>query len=205
MYRALKFMWLFLLVAPMAMAQTAGGEVPAPAPAVAAAPAPAPLDPSAVQKSTISGDEMLSQGREYRQQIQATTMQVQVQSEQAKADKDVIRLNCLLDKLTQVKVNANMLDQSLQSLQECVSRHDEGAQLHEYTRVTIINQKVQVLRTEADACVGAETNYVGPTKVVVEYPAGLTDTIDQPPVVVPPLTIIEPPIVASPYKTPPQP
>ena len=80
MYRALKFMWLFLLVAPMAMAQTAGGEVPAPAPAVAAAPAPAPLDPSAVQKSTISGDEMLSQGREYRQQIQATTMQVQVQS-----------------------------------------------------------------------------------------------------------------------------
>jgi len=201
MYRAFRVMWLFLLVAPVALAQTAGGEVPAPAPD----PAPAPVDLSTVQKSTISGDEMLSQGREYRQQMQSITMQIQVQSEQAKADKDVIRLNCLLDKLNQVKVNSNMLDQALQSLQECVSRHDETAQLHEYTRVTIINQKAQVLRTEADACVGAETNYVGPTKVVVESPAGLTATVDQPAAVAPPLTIIDRPIVASPYDTPPQP
>ena len=201
MYRAFRVMWLFLLVAPVALAQTAGGEVPAPAPD----PAPAPVDLSTVQKSTISGDEMLSQGREYRQQMQSITMQIQVQSEQAKADKDVIRLNCLLDKLNQVKVNGNMLDQALQSLQECVSRHDETAQLHEYTRVTIINQKAQVLRTEADACVGAETNYVGPTKVVVESPAGLTATVDQPAAVAPPLTIIDRPIVASPYDTPPQP
>jgi len=203
MYRAFRVMWLFLLVAPMAMAQTAGGEAPAPAPA--AAPAPAPLDPSTVQKSTISGDDMLSQGQDYRRQIQAITMQIQVQSDQAKADKDVIRLNCLMDKLNQVKVNGNMMDQALQSLQECVSRHDDSAQLHEYTRVTIINQKVQVLRTEADACVGAETNYVGPTKVVVESPAGLTATIDQPAAVAPPLTMIDRPIVASPYKTPLQP
>ena len=201
MYRAFRVMWLFLLVAPVALAQTAGGEVPAPAPD----PAPAPVDLSTVQKSTISGDEMLSQGREYRQQMQSITMQIQVQSEQAKADKDVIRLNCLLDKLNQVKVNGNMLDQALQSLQECVSRHDETAQLHEYTRVTIINQKAQVLRTEADACVGAETNYVGPTKVVVESPAGLTATVDQPAAVAPPLTIIDRPIVASPYDTPPKP
>jgi hypothetical protein len=110
-----------------------------------------------------------------------------------------------MDKLNQVKVNGNMMDQALQSLQESVSRHDEGAQLHEYTRVTIINQKVQVLRTEADACVGAETNYVGPTKVVVESPPGLTANVDQPAAVAPPLTMIDRPVVASPYKTPLQP
>jgi hypothetical protein len=202
MYRAFKVMWLFLLVAPTAMAQTAGEEVPPPAPARVA---PVLVDPLAVQSSTISGDEMLSQGREYRQQIQSITMQIQVQSQQAKADKDVIRLNCLLDKLNQVKVNANMMDQALQSLQDIVSRHDDSAQLHEYTRVTIINQKAQVLRTEADACVGAETNYVGPTKVVVESPAGMTATVDQPAAVAPPLTFIDRPVVASPYNTPPQP
>jgi hypothetical protein len=49
-------------------------------------------------------------------------MQIQAQSEQAKADKDVIRLNCLLDKLTQAKVNGNMMDQAMQALQESVSR-----------------------------------------------------------------------------------
>jgi hypothetical protein len=187
-------MWLFLLVSPMASAQPAGVEAPAPAPA-------GPLiDPSTLQKSTISGDEMLNQGREYRRDVNSITMQIQVQSEQAKADKDVIRLNCLLDKLTQVKVNGNIMDQALQSLQDSVSRRDESAQLHEYTRITIINQKAQVLRTEADACVGAETNYVGPTKVVVESPPGLTATIDQPPPAAPPVTVIDRPPVASPFQ-----
>ena len=200
MHRAFRVMWLFLLVSPMVSAQPAGVEAPAPAPAPIPGAAPAPVDPSTVQKSTISGDEMLSQGREYRRDINSITMQIQVQSDQAKADKDVIRLNCLLDKLTQVKVNGNIMDQALQSLQESVSRHDESAQLHEYTRITIINQKAQVLRAEADACVGAETNYVGPTKVVVESPPGLTATIDQPAPAAPPITIIDRPPVASPFQ-----
>ena len=99
-----------------------------------------------------------------------------------------------------MKVNGNIMDQALQSLQESVSRHDESAQLHEYTRITIINQKAQVLRAEADACVGAETNYVGPTKVVVESPPGLTATIDQPAPAAPPITIIDRPPVASPFQ-----
>lgn len=199
MHRAFRVMWLFLLVAPVVRAQPVGGEVPSPA--------PAPIDPSTlqptIQKSTISGDEMLAQGREYRTQIGAITMQIQAQSEQAKADKDVIRLNCLLDKLTQAKVNGNMMDQAMQALQESVSRRDESNELHEYTRITIINQKVQILRTEADACVGAETNYVGPTKVVVESPPGLTATVDQPAPAEPPI-LVRPP-VASPYNTPAQP
>jgi len=190
--RTIKIVWLFLLVTPMALAQPVGGVVPRPA--------PTPVEPSIQQNLTISGAEMLAQGREYRQQIESITMQIQAQAAQAKGDKDVIRLNCLLDKLTQVKVNGNMMDQALQTLQECVSRRDEGAGLHEYTRITIINQKVQVLRTEADACVGAETNYVGPTKVVVETPPGMTDTVDQLPSAMPPVTVIERPSVGTSYK-----
>jgi hypothetical protein len=200
MSRAFRVIGLFLLVGPAAQAQ------PAPSPAQVAAPtapaaapaAPTPVDLSIPQKSTISGTEMLDQGRDYRRQIESTGIQIQAQAQQAKSDKDVIRLNCLLDKLTQVKVNANMMDQALQSLQEAISRRDESAQLHEYTRVTIINQKVQVLRTEADACVGAETNYVGPTKVVVETPPNLQESVDQPNPALPPINVILRPPPASP-------
>jgi len=154
----------------------------------------------APQTPTISGAEMLAQGREYRGQIEAIVLQIQTQVQQAKSDKDVIRLNCLLDKLTQVKVNGNMMDQALQALQDMISRRDEGAALHEYTRVTIINQKVQVLRTEADACVGAETNYVGPTRVFIEVPPGLQDDVDQPPPAEPPASVVERPPPGSPYQ-----
>jgi hypothetical protein len=190
MFRVFRVISLFLLVVPAALAAPASGDV--------VGGAPAPVDLSIPQKSTISGDAMLSQGREYRKQIEAITAQVQTQVGAAKKDQDVIRLNCLLDKLTQVKVNGNMMDQALQSLQECVARRDESAELHEYTRVTIINQKAQVLRTEADGCVGAETNYVGPTKVVVETPAGLQENVDQPPPSEPPISIIDRPPPSSP-------
>jgi hypothetical protein len=186
-------MWLLLLVAPAALAAdavVAPAESPVAPPVADAQPAPS--------RMTISGADMLRQGQEYRQQLQSAVFQIQAQSEQAKRDKDVIRLNCLLDKLTQVKINGNMMDQSLQSLQEAVARRDEGTQLHQYTRVTIINQKAQVLRTEADACVGAETNYVGTTRVLVETPAGIADAPDDPPPSDPP--IIVPPPVASPFQ-----
>jgi len=143
---------------------------------------------------------MLDQGREYRRQMESIALQVKVQADQARAEKDVIRLNCLLDKLTQVRVNGNIMDQSLQALQDDVSRNDESAELHEYTRITIINQKAQVLRTEADACVGAETSYVGHTKLVVESPAGLDSTVDQPTPAAPPISIVERPTVASPFR-----
>jgi hypothetical protein len=197
MPRVSRVMWLLLLVAPAALAADAVVGTTPVAPAAAAAPAaPAPIE----EKLTVSGPDMLRQGQEYRQQIQGITFQIQSQSEQAKRDKDVIRLNCLLDKLTQVRVNSSILDQALQALQEAVSRRDEGAQLHEYTRVTIINQKAQVLRTEADACVGAETNYIGATKVLVETPQGISDDPDQPPPATPPVTVIDRPPVASPYE-----
>jgi hypothetical protein len=151
-------------------------------------------------RPTIGGDEMIRQGNEYRQQIQAIVAQIQVQVEQAKKDKDVIRLNCLLDKLTQVKVNGNMMDQDLQRLQDAVLRRDEGAQLHQYARITIISQKAQGLRGEADACVGSETNYVGPTKVNVEAPPGIPDNPDQPAPPVPTDPGVARPEAASPYR-----
>jgi phosphotransferase system HPr-like phosphotransfer protein len=179
------FLGLFLLATSASLAAPAAG--------------PAPAETGAPLKSTVSGAEMLEQGREYRAQIESTALQIQAQVLQAKSDKDVIRLNCLIDKQTQVKVNGNIMDQALQSLQETVSRHDEGAQLHEYTRITIVNQKVQVLRTEADACVGAETNYVGRTKVVVEVPPGLQNNVDQPTPSEPPVSVVDRPPPASPF------
>lgn len=209
MIRISKLLWLVVLASPVALAAPVDDNAPAPAaeaPATerpAPANAPTPVDLSVPQKSTLSGADMLRQGQSYRAQIAAINQQIQKQIEAAKKDQDIIRLNCLLDKLTQVRVNGNMMDQALQLLQECVSRNDESAELHEYTRITIINQKAQVLRTEADGCVGSETNYVGPTKVTVEAPVGLQDNVDQPYPAEPPISVVERPVPASPSGTTP--
>ena len=204
MPRAFRVMWLFVLVAPAAWAQPSTGPVPVPpaagaAAAPAAAPAPA-MEPAAPLRPSMTGDQMVAQGQEYRREIEKIKLALQTQVEQAKADKDVIRLNCLLDKLTQLNVNANIMDQSLHNLQQSVARNDISGQLHEYTRITIVNQKVQVLNTEADACVGAETNYIGPTRVTVEVPPGLREGVDQVPPVQPPITAVDRPPPASTYQ-----
>jgi len=189
---------LLVLVAPAALALDQGA-APAPGPGPAGEQA-GPGAPLPAPRMTLGGAEMMRQGQEYRQQIQSIAIQIQTQADQAKHDKDIIRLNCLLDKLTQVRVNATMMDQTLQNLQQAYSRQDEGEELHEYTRVTIINQKVQVLRTEADACVGAETNYVGATRVLVETPPGIAENPDQIQPAAPPVTVVERPPPASPYQ-----
>jgi type III secretory pathway component EscV len=133
---------------------------------------------------------MVRQGREYRANMDRVLAELQAMVEQARKQKDVIRLNCVMDKLVQVKVNMNMADEAIQKLQEAAARQDDGSALHEYTRITIVNQKVQVLQNEGQTCVGAELNYIGATRVEVEapdLPAGVTDpSLEPPPVERPP-------------------
>jgi hypothetical protein len=182
-----------LLIGPVALAQSGSPGAPGSAPENLP---PAAVDISAPQRPTLGGQDMLKQGREYRTNMERTLAELQVMVEQARKQKDVIRLNCVMDKLVQVKANMNIADQALQKLQEAVSRRDEGGSLHEYTRITIVNQKVQVLQNEGQTCVGAELNYIGATRVEVEapeLPEGVTDPSLEPPP-------LERPPFATPYR-----
>ena len=192
MSRRARLIWLSLLIGPVAFAQPGPG---------AQRPAPGNLPPAAVdisvpQRSTLSGQDMIRQGREYRANMDKVAAELQAMVEQARKQKDIIRLNCVMDKLAQVKVSMNIGDEAMQKLQEAASRNDDGAALHEYTRLTIVNQKVEVLQNEGQTCVGAELNYIGATRVEVEAPAlplGVTEPSLEPPP-------LERPPAASTYK-----
>ena len=193
MSRRVGLIWLSLLIGPVALAQPESPGRQKPAPGTLP---PAMVDISVPQRPTLSGQDMIKQGRLYRADMDKIIVEQQAMVEQARKQKDVIRLNCVMDKLVQVKVNMNIADQALQKLQEAVARRDEGASLHEYTRITIVNQKVQVLQNEGQTCVGAELNYIGATRVEVEapeLPEGVTDPSLEPPP-------LERPPYASPYR-----
>jgi hypothetical protein len=181
MFRHASYIWLSLLVGPVAFAQ------PTSPPGAGVAPGTTPpgaVDISVPHKSSLSATDMLKQGREYRGNMDKVVTELQALVEQARKQKDVIRLNCVMDKLMQVKVNMNIADEALQKLQEAAGRSDDSASLHEYTRITIVNQKVQVLQNEGQTCVGAELNYIGATRVEVEAPEvaeGMTDPSLEPP------------------------
>ena len=144
-------------------------------------PAPAPIAPpsaggrtgraadvSVKQRPTLTPEEMVNQSREYAKNMGDVLKRIQTLQDQAKREKDIIRLNCVTDKVVQVRVNMSIAEQSMASLQEAVTRADEGERTHEFTRLTIVNQKVQVLGAEAENCIGEDLSFVGATKVDVE-------------------------------------
>ena len=149
------------------IASTVFAQGPAPAP-IAPPSAGAPADVSVKQRPTLTPEEMVNQWRDYAKTMNEVLKRIQVLQDQAKRAKDIIRLNCVTDKVVQVRVNISIAEQSIASLQEAVTRNDEGERVHEFTRLTIVNQKVQVLGAEAENCIGEDLSFVGATRVDVE-------------------------------------
>ncbi len=79
----------------------------------------------------------------------------------------MVKLNCVGDNVTQVRGHLTVTDQCMQGLNTAISRGDDGARQHEFTRVTILYQKVATL-SEAEQCIGEDVSYVGATTVNVE-------------------------------------
>jgi hypothetical protein len=74
--------------------------------------------------------------------------------EEARRTKDVVKLNCVNEKLTQIKGLLRISEQADVALQEAVSKRETTSGEHEYTKVMIAQQKVSQLHTEAEKCIG---------------------------------------------------
>jgi len=150
------------------------------------------VDISVGQKPTLTVDEMISQSRQYQQSMGQVLQRVQALQETARKQKDIIKLNCVSDKLVQTKVNVSIADQAMTALQENIAKADEGGRTHEFTRLTIINQKVLVLGAEAENCIGEDLTFVGATRIDVDVDPNIpkddptqpglpTSTVERPP------------------------
>jgi flagellar hook-basal body complex protein FliE len=152
------------------VASTVFAQGPAPTPIAppSAGGAGGAVDISVKQRPTLTPEEMVNQAKDYGRNMNEALKRVQTLQEQAKREKDIIRLNCVTDKVVQVRVNISIAEQSMAALQEAVTRADEGERTHEFTRLTIVNQKVQVLGAEAENCIGEDLSFVGATRIDVE-------------------------------------
>ena len=156
-----------LLLTTTFMASTVFAQGSAPTP-ISPPSAGTPVDLSVKQRPTLTGDEMITQSKDYFRGMGEVLKRVQTLQDQSKREKDIIRLNCVTDKVVQVRVNLNIAEQSMAGLQESIAKADEGERTHEFTRLTIVNQKVLVLGAEAENCIGEDLSFVGATRVDVE-------------------------------------
>src|SRR5262245_19848748 len=99
MCRALKSILVVLLLGQTGLAQPQPSTGPAPGPGPAPpAGAASEADIQVRQRATLSAQDMLGQARHYRTRMEEVLVRHQSLVEQARKQRDIIRLNCILDK-----------------------------------------------------------------------------------------------------------
>jgi len=148
--------------------------------------------------SQLTPQEQMAQADQYFSKMKVILNRVKKLARRARADKDLIKLNCVNEKLIRIKGNLRVAEGQRQSLKSAISRRDDGARNHEFAKLTIVYQKVTVLGQEAEACIGEEIAYVGKAKVTVDVDPDVVKAGD--PTVEPPpaLPLVRPPL-ASPF------
>lgn len=134
------------LIGGLALAQAPAG----PADAGTMAPAPAPSEDS----SKIPDPEKIRRSAEAVAKMRGGLKTVLGKLEEARNSKDVVKLNCVNEKLTQIKGLLRISEQSDIALQEAVAKKEGATAEHEYTKVSIAVVKVNQLTAEAEECIG---------------------------------------------------
>ena len=138
---------------------------------------------------------------------QRTTIEAEVKNDyrhvlylqaQARKDKDVIKLNCINDKLVRMKAQLNIFDGLVLTLNGAIERDSEDRHSL-FGQVEVAATEIKKLRGEADLCAGTELITDGFT-TLVDRPVFPDDPTTWDPAWDPVIADdIEPPGYASPY------
>ena len=93
----------------------------------------------------------------------------------ARARKDIVQLNCVNAKRTQLKGLLKLSQQAASAMYEGMATATDDTVNHEYTKIAVASQRSQLLVTESKQCVGEEAIFAGDTDVTVE----ISDDIPQ--------------------------
>jgi hypothetical protein len=141
-----------------------------------AAPAPATAT-SEEEIAKLTPQEMLQRAAEYPKEMDESHGQVKRMLGEAKKEHDVVKVLCLDDKHKQMEVAKGAAKDRLEALRSAVQRPaaDKDGATHEFTILNVLRERIQTLLTEANQCVGEDTDYTGKTTLTVDIDPGLPD------------------------------
>ena len=128
-----------------------------------------------VARSVLSDAQKLEKSAESQERMKSVLRSVLGRVEDARNEKDVVKLNCVNEKLTQVKALLKVAEQSDIQLHEALVNKDPVAE-SEFGKIAIARSKIDGLKIDADQCIGQLAYIVDEkTTVEVQQPAGLAD------------------------------
>lgn len=161
--------WGTVLAAALFATSATYAQSPAPSGDSSAKPA------ASAKQLKLSLPEMIARAETVEGQIKSDMRHVLHLQAKARQEKDVIKLNCINDKLVQLKAQVNIFDSAHTSLKA----ESDGASLDDKTsvfdEVTATADAVKSLRAESDICVGEPELYKQESSSDVTRPTILDD------------------------------
>jgi len=139
---------------------------------------------------TLPAVEVSARVQVFQEQTRADARHMQHLQQLARKEKDVIKLNCVNDKLVQVKPEMNIVDAAIAELESAT----DATRMPVFESISTAAENIRRLREEADQCIGepvqtggdSSNSFTGPTA-----PDDPTKGFNGPE--------LEPPAYASPY------
>lgn len=114
----------------------------------------------------LSPPQMVNRSDQMLQEMNASLRNALDLISAARREKDIVRLNCLNERVTQMKGVLKVATDAHVALQEQAATGDTESARVSYTKVALGRDRVATLRVQAQNCVGAESYYGGDTEVV---------------------------------------
>jgi TolA-binding protein len=135
-------------------------------PGVASAQAPAAAPGLNVKGDAVADGDRPKKSADAIYSMRASLRQVTARVEDARNEKDVVKLNCVNEKLAQIKGLLKVAEQSENAFKEAAAAKDPAAN-GEYAKIMIAKGKVDTLGGDAQQCIG-QLAYVVDEKTTVE-------------------------------------
>jgi hypothetical protein len=120
----------------------------------------------------LAAGALVEQATVEMKRIRRTVGEVLRRVEDARREKDLVKLLCADEKFARLKALVAVAEQAHTTLAEAVANRDDGAAT-ELSKISIARRKADGLREEATACIGQLAYEVGGKSIVVEEPADL--------------------------------
>jgi hypothetical protein len=120
------------------------------------------------QDVELSPEQMVAEAKKAVPQMEQGAGVVRQQLEQARAARDVVKVLCLNDKLTQIDVAVRSATDRVGSLDAAATRNDRDRVRHDHAVIMVLRDRVRSLVSEANQCIGEETGFIGESTVKVE-------------------------------------
>jgi hypothetical protein len=119
---------------------------------------------------TLSLQDQLQTAKTYLQDMKEASDNVRASLEQARANRDVVKVLCLNDKLSQIGIASRSANGRVDTLGTAVGQNDTAKARHDFAVLEVLQERVTALVAEANQCVGEEVGFVGEsnTKVTVD-------------------------------------